>query len=349
MLQVAGWQHAANVFAGCRQVTIQSGKQLVKRLTNKISSEILAAFLILVFVLAFGSLAFAHFEAVSLFDAVYWVFVTITTIGFGDITPTTVGGRVVFVFVALGGIGTIALVLEQLIALSTKQQFRRMLGVYKSPLQKHIVIVGYNEVTEEIIKTFQRVTDKDFLVILREHKNASQAELNSQDIKYLIGNVTHNEVFERANISEAETLIISTEDDAETLMIALVARKINKDINIVASCLSRDHVDMMRQASINHIVSSSEIDGILLSNTITEPVVTNFITNAISLDPGLDFKQLIVEREQKISDLKLHSNEKIVALQRATRKDGRQFVIHLHDDELLHKGDCLILITDDFE
>ncbi|MCL0076850.1 NAD-binding protein [Dehalococcoidia bacterium] len=324
-------------------------KPFLKRIANKISSEIRAAFLILIFVLTFGSLSFAYFEGIRLFDAVYWVFVTITTVGFGDIAPVTVGGRVTFFFVALGGIGTIALVLEQLISLSTKQQFRRMLGLNKIKLQKHIIIVGYNEVTEEIIKTFQRVPDKDFIVILREHKNVSQAELDSKDITYIIGNVTHHEIYERANISEADTLIVSTEDDAETLMIALVARRVNKDINIIASCLSRDHVDMMRQANINHIVSSSEIDGILLSNAITEPVVTSFITNAISLEPGLDFKQIIVEREQRLSEIKLRSNERVIALQRESREDRRRFVIHLHDDEMLHQGDCLILITDDFE
>ena len=326
-----------------------SKKQPLKRMLNKISGEIIAAFLILVFVLTFGSLAFAYFEDIDLFDAIYWVFVTITTVGFGDIVPATVGGRVTFFFVALGGIGTIALVLEQIISLSTKQQFRRMLGLNKIKLQKHIIIVGYNEVTEEIIATFQRAAGKDFIVILREHKNISQAELNSKAIQHIAGNVTHHEVYERANIKEADTLIISTEDDAETLMIALVARKINRDINIVASCLSRDHVDMMKQANINHIVSSSEIDGILLSNAITEPVVTSFITNAISLDPGLDFKQIIIEREQRLSEIKLRSNEKVVALQRSLREDERKFTIHLHDDEILHQGDCLILIADDFE
>lgn len=218
----------------------------------------------------------------------------------------------------------------------------------KVKLQNHTIIVGYNEVSEEIIKTFQRLIDRDFIVLLREHKNISRAELDSKDIKYIIGNVTNHEIFERANLRGAETLIIPTEDDAETLMIALVARKINKNIKIVASCLSRDHVDMMQQANIDHIISSSEIDGILLSNTITEPVVTSFITNAISLDPGLDFKQIIIEREQKLSEIKIGSNEKIVALQRKSRKDKRKFVIDLHADEMLHQGDCLILIADDF-
>ncbi len=324
-------------------------KQFVKRIIRKISSEIIAAVFILVCVFAVGSLSFAYFEDISLFDAIYWVFVTITTIGFGDIVPTTVGGRVTFFFVALGGIGTIALVLEQLISISTKQQFRKMFGLNKVKLQNHIIIVGYNEVSEEIIKTFQRLADKEFIVILREHKNISQAELNSKDIKYIIGNVTNHEVFERANIRQADTLIIATEDDAETLMIALVARKIKRDINIVASCLSRDHVNMMEQANINHIVSSSEIDGILLSNAITEPVVTSFITNAISLEPGLDFKQIIIETEQKLSEIKIRSNEKIIAWQRRSREDKREFVIDLHADDVLHQGDCLILITEDFK
>ncbi|NKQ38785.1 MAG: hypothetical protein HF967_04820, partial [Methanosarcinales archaeon] len=184
---------------------------------------------------------------------------------------------------------------------------------------------------------------------LRENKNINQSELNAKDIEYIVGNVTNHEIYERANIEQAITLIISTENDAETLMISLVARKMNNNIKIVATCLSKEHLDMMKQANIDYIISSSEIDGILLSNTITEPVVTDFITNAISTDTGLDFNQIIIKEKQKLSEIKIKDNEKVIALKRQIDGTQFKFLINLNQDEILNKGDCLILIHNDFE
>jgi len=303
---------------------------------------------ILILVFAFGTISFSHFEKVSLFDAFYWVFVTITTVGFGDIVPVTVGGRITFFLIALGGIGTLGLMLQEIVSISAQAQLKKMLGLNKIKLKNHIIIVGYNETSEEIIKRFKK-DGNEFILLLRENKNINQVELNAKKIEYIVGNVTNHEIYERANIEQASTLIISTEDDAETLMIALVARKINKNMKIVATCLSKEHLDMMQQAKINYIISSSEIDGILLSNTIVEPIVTDFITNAISTDPGIDFNQIIIKEKQKISDIKLKKNEKIIALKRQADDDQFRFIINLKQDEVLNKGDFLIVIHNDFE
>lgn len=47
---------------------------------------------------------FAYFEGKSFGDAVWWSVVTTTTTGYGDISPATVGGRVVASFVMLASI-----------------------------------------------------------------------------------------------------------------------------------------------------------------------------------------------------------------------------------------------------
>jgi len=50
-----------------------------------------------------GAFVLSRFEKTSMEDALYFAFVTALTLGFGDITPTSRGGRVVTVMLAFLG------------------------------------------------------------------------------------------------------------------------------------------------------------------------------------------------------------------------------------------------------
>jgi voltage-gated potassium channel Kch len=59
---------------------------------------------LMAFILGCGAL-FALLEPVDLGDGLYWAFVTVTTVGYGDVVPTTLGAKLVAVALMLGGIG----------------------------------------------------------------------------------------------------------------------------------------------------------------------------------------------------------------------------------------------------
>ena len=53
-----------------------------------------------------STLIFSYVEKHSLFDAFYWTITVLSTVGFGDITPHTFIGRILFIFDAISGITT---------------------------------------------------------------------------------------------------------------------------------------------------------------------------------------------------------------------------------------------------
>ena len=319
---------------------------LLLRLINRIRAlrrhvDKFRILVLLLGVLVFGSIAFYYFERgsieeLNMGDALYWVLVTITTVGYGDIRPTTLGGRIIFVLVALGGIGTIAYVFEQFIAFSTKNQIKVLFGSGAVKMKRHTIIVGWNAKAEEAIKEL-RHADEEFLVVGSELDHAA---LNAEEIHHISGDPTKSETLNRCNIKEAKTLMISLEDDSETIMVALAARKQNPNINIIATCETQEHVDMMRGAGIDHIISYAEISGRLLAHAVTEPVVVAFIVDATTSVEGFDLKQIKVEAKMKLSDMSLREDERVIALY----QNGR-FILDFAADAMLEEGDYLVIIA----
>ena len=58
-----------------------------------------------------GGAGFAAEEGISFGNGVYWAITTMTTVGYGDITPKTTEGKIIAVVVMLVGIGTATLVI----------------------------------------------------------------------------------------------------------------------------------------------------------------------------------------------------------------------------------------------
>jgi voltage-gated potassium channel len=66
-------------------------------------------FSISIVILIFSALIFSHFEKYNLATSLWWAITTATTVGYGDISPQTGGGKLIAAFLMFGGIGFIGL------------------------------------------------------------------------------------------------------------------------------------------------------------------------------------------------------------------------------------------------
>jgi voltage-gated potassium channel len=89
------------------------GRNLVRQfITHRAENALLTVVFLVICVLEFGSLAVLRAEVSSpdsnirnASDAIWWAYVTITTVGYGDRFPTTSAGRIVGIFVMTAGVG----------------------------------------------------------------------------------------------------------------------------------------------------------------------------------------------------------------------------------------------------
>ena len=67
--------------------------------------NLIRAGILLVLIIVIGVIGYRIIEGWSLFDALYMTIITITTVGYQEVHPLSVGGRIFSIFLILGGIG----------------------------------------------------------------------------------------------------------------------------------------------------------------------------------------------------------------------------------------------------
>jgi hypothetical protein len=104
---------------------------------------------VLILVMIVGSVGLAVFEGLPFFDAVYFIVVTIATVGYGDITPVTDAGRLLVMILILAGVGTFVTVAAYFIEMTLsrnelrarKKKVRMIIGVFFSEVGVPLILL----------------------------------------------------------------------------------------------------------------------------------------------------------------------------------------------------------------
>jgi len=185
---------------------------------------------VLVFIVA--TIFFGMLFKKDALTAAYFVTTTMTTTGYGDITPTTHLGQLATMLLEILGVAFSGISIAFVTTALTRAQFTALQGLRQIKTRGHVVVCGAGNVGTRVIE-FLRILGQP-VVVIDPVPDAETVELSRiRAVELLTGDATRDGTLELCNLTVARSLIALTSSDTANLEVALGARGRNPHLQVV--------------------------------------------------------------------------------------------------------------------
>lgn len=217
----------------------------------------------------------------TIFDAFYFVTYTASTIGFGELPyeftyAQRIWASMSIYITVLGwfyGIGTLVSLLQDKLFLREieKAKFKRQI---KNLKDKFIIILGYNQITNEIIN---RTLEQGLRAVVIEKDEDKANELILENftptVPVLVADVHSSEALKEAGLEKinCKGLVSIFEQDSLNLRIALTSKLLNKKVKLVIKSTTTNHTENLRDLDVEIIANPFSIISSEISMALNAP------------------------------------------------------------------------------
>jgi voltage-gated potassium channel len=234
-------------------------------------------------------------DPLSFLDCVYYATVSLSTTGYGDITPVTPSARLINVLVItpLRIAFLIVLIGTTVETLTTQSRQALKIQRWRSRVRNHIVIVGYGTKgrTAAAAMIGDEVAPADIVVVDEDPVALEKAK--SAGLVTVRGSATDSEVLRLASAQHARAIIVATNRDDAAVLVTLTARELAPNAKIIAAVREAENQHLLEQAGADSTVVTSETSGRLLGIAIQTPSVVEMMEDLLTPHAGF----AIAERE----------------------------------------------------
>ena len=257
----------------------KSINQFVDVLANK-RFELLTLLFILIFVMIASGIAIYVFEESqndninSLFDALYWALVTISTVGYGDISPVTTQGRIISMLIIISGIAMISFATSVIVSAFSEKlgELKEHRGIDKIDKRRDFLIIcGYSELTKIFLSQAQEDFD-NYVIIDKDAQRVREAL--SDGYFAICDDASKQEALKRYDIPyDKITVMCLVNSDIENIYISLNAKSISAKITIIARASDSNLINKYKLAGADQIILPNNVANTMLLSAINNPLI----------------------------------------------------------------------------
>jgi len=236
----------------------------------------------------------------SIIDCIYMVFITVASIGYGEIVDlsNSPGGRVFNMVIAFVGIANLVYLTSKLAAFILEGRFDEVLRRRKMQdkidhMKGHYIVCGVGRVGTNVANELA-ATERAFVAV----DDAAQAVALFRErypaVPVLHGDSSDDEVLERAGVKHAGGVFAVTGDDGKNLLITLAAKHLCPGVRVVARCHEVRNIEKLKRVGADDIVSPDFTGGMRIASSMLRPAVVSFLDEMLRSDGKLRVEEIRV-------------------------------------------------------
>jgi len=233
----------------------------------------------------------------GILDAIYWAVVTIATVGYGDVVPSSPLAKVLALVIILSGPALLSLLTASIASMLVEKKIREGEGLETIKDRDHVIICGWNENGEKVVDgiLLQLKGTKPKIVLVNELEKEDiqsiQVQYKDHDIAFVRGNFVKEEVLARANLPRARAAIVLADlsggrtmdkADERTIFGTMAIKSMAAKVRTCAELIHGENREHLARANVDEIIVRGESAGALLATGAVSPGLADSVKSLVN-------------------------------------------------------------------
>jgi voltage-gated potassium channel len=207
----------------------------------------------------------------DLITALYYAMVTMSTVGYGDIVPTTAEARLFTVSVIILGVAVFATSLTAVIAPLVGQSLKRIVDRKGTGMNRenHFVVIGN---TPLAVNTWRELAKRGRPVTRIVRETPEESEI--KDVDVVVGDPSMTDTLREAGAHKAEAVLAMLADDSENAFAVLAVKELAGSAKTVAAVNDARHLSRVKLVQPDVVIAPQVLGGELAAMLLSGEQVT---------------------------------------------------------------------------
>lgn len=292
-----------------------------------------------------GIIGFMIVEQYGFIDALYMTIITVGSVGFTEVHPMTVPGRIFTTFLILVNIGLfsyfVTLLTRYFLDVNIIKDYKKFkMEINISKLKDHVIICGFGRNGRE---SAQVLHNHDIPFVVIEEKNELPEDLDFKVPFFIKGDATKDEVLEQAGIMQARAIITTLPIDPDNLFVVLTAKQLNAQVKVISRASSDSSVSKLKIAGARNVIMPDKLGGAHMATLVMLPDVAEMLSLMTTRNSS-EFRVVEIKSQKDISlyelDLWRRTNCSILGV----KEDKKNYTLNPPTAYVLKPGQRVIIM-----
>lgn len=256
--------------------------------------------LILIHWLGRDGLKDSHDSTITFLDVAYFTVVSITTTGFGDITPISERARLIETLVVTPiRLAVIFIFVGTAYTFVIRRSWEnwRMARIQEK-LSGHVVVLGYGvSGSQSVRELIDRGIEPENVVVVDPGEDRL-AEAEKLGVNVLCADATRDDTLRAVRITSAQSVLVSAGRDDTSILIVLTVRHLAPDVPISVVVRNEDNEVLARQAGANNVINPVRFTGLLLAGSASGTYIADYLADLASVSGRVQLVQRVVSEAE---------------------------------------------------